>query len=106
MTHAMISQIAESNIKTYIITAPTGSPAPKIAVTRFQLKIPTNPQFMAPIMTKIEAIIFAIIIFSPPTLIFCARFVKLLNLIFDLKIANILHFLVKKSKKSPTNDDF
>ena len=61
----MMSHIAESKINTYTITAPTGRPAPKIAVTKFQLNMPTSPQFIAPISTKTEAIMFAITILLP-----------------------------------------
>ena len=55
---------------------PTDLPAPKIAETRFQSKIPTKPQFNAPTKTSTNEMMFAIAILIPPLLIICAEKAK------------------------------
>lgn len=64
----IINHTQASRTRIYIMELPTFIPAPNIADTRFQLKIPTSPQLILPIATKMNAIIFAINIPQPPNI--------------------------------------
>lgn len=74
---------------------PTFLPAPKIAETRFQSKIPTSPQFKHPTNVSTNATMFTIAIFFPPIIVLCKTKSNMQAMFFEKNLA----IFVKKMEK-------
>ena len=77
----LMHQMAASPTRLYIILAKTESCPPHIQATKSNLKRPTSPQFMPPIIFKISAIILTIFIFITPKIKVISSMIPLMTFI-------------------------